>query len=630
MRNNYSILSYLLFLFIFLSCSDLKFVEPDSDLSHGWVVQAPANGINRLCSIDFSDDNHGWIVGNDSTILKTSDGGQSWEVEKSILGSIHIKVDFQSPDIGYIATQYGSILGTKDGGESWEVQYSEDDFWVNDFQFTDINHGWICGAVKNSDTSNWIGMLLKTSDGGEHWEEVIRTYDTVGQSIYGMSFLDSLHGFLTAQYVYGVMYTEDGGKTWDLREPLQGCFSDIQFFNDSVGFAYWLPGGVYGTLDGGKSWELKIGTGIILGMDFLDERTGWICGVGGYLAHTEDGGATWDICDTNYDNQFEEVRFFTKDHGWVVGEGGIILTTFDGGDSWESIVEPTINYLSTVKMSDKNHGFAAGKDGTVLFTQNGGDDWNLANTNTVRNLNSAVCAESYRWLITGDDGVLLESTDQGRNWMNITTGLDVNLKDIYVSSDNFWCVVGGKYIARTTNEGRNWKIDSVTFDLSNDQLMAVKFLNNEIGWSLSRYGEIYKTTNSAESWEELNNLYDSCFANDFYFINENHGFIVGDPITFYETTDGGRNWHWVMFEDFPFYSSAIEFTDSLNGMVIGYKNGIEKGVIYKTSDGGKTWDLVTDEIRNHLYDIDFVDGKRGWISGSNGMILHTTNGGLDF
>jgi photosystem II stability/assembly factor-like uncharacterized protein len=51
------------------------------------------------------------------------------------------------------------------------------------------------------------------------------------------------------------------------------------------------------------------------------------------------------------------------------------------------------------------------------------------------------------------------------------------------------------------------------------------------------------------------------------------------------------------------------------------------GKIFRSSDGAKTWVLQETNIREPLFDIDFVDTLHGWAVGNLGLILHTTDGG---
>ncbi|HYE73787.1 MAG TPA: hypothetical protein VEF04_10660, partial [Blastocatellia bacterium] len=73
----------------------------------------------------------------------------------------------------------------------------------------------------------------------------------------------------------------------------------------------------------------------------------------------------------------------------------------------------------------------------------------------------------------------------------------------------------------------------------------------------------------------------------------------------------------------PLY--AINFTDIKRGVAVG-----RDGVILKTSDGGKQWDVVRSPINTPLYGL-ALRGKKGTKSlvavGSRGVVLISNNNG---
>lgn len=67
---------------------------------------------------------------------------------------------------------------------------------------------------------------------------------------------------------------------------------------------------------------------------------------------------------------------------------------------------------------------------------------------------------------------------------------------------------------------------------------------------------------------------------------------------------------------------GTKFVDPDEGWVVG---GF--GTIFRTDDGGQTWQPQVSKTTEMLYDVDFVDDDRGWVVGRSGTILHTDDGG---
>jgi len=51
------------------------------------------------------------------------------------------------------------------------------------------------------------------------------------------------------------------------------------------------------------------------------------------------------------------------------------------------------------------------------------------------------------------------------------------------------------------------------------------------------------------------------------------------------------------------------------------------GMIARTRDGAKTWEVQKSGTLEHVFAVDFVDAVNGWAVGRSGLILHTTNAG---
>ncbi len=91
--------------------------------------------------------------------------------------------------------------------------------------------------------------------------------------------------------------------------------------------------------------------------------------------------------------------------------------------------------------------------------------------------------------------------------------------------------IGG--LSKTTNGGSNW------FAVINGSFESFYFLNPQTGWAVTRMASVAKTTNEGVNWKvktsEMNLVFKSVF-----FANENTGWIVGEKGTILRTTNGGK------------------------------------------------------------------------------------------
>jgi photosystem II stability/assembly factor-like uncharacterized protein len=110
--------------------------------------------ISTLNSIYFINSDTGFAVGN-GILLKTFDGGLTWSSETYPfnLSSIH----FPNANYGYVVGDGGKLLKTTDGGNTWNYMHSETTINLSGVFFTDSITGFIIGSA---------ATLLKTTNGG--------------------------------------------------------------------------------------------------------------------------------------------------------------------------------------------------------------------------------------------------------------------------------------------------------------------------------------------------------------------------------------------------------------------------------------------------------------------------------
>ncbi|MCB9068053.1 MAG: hypothetical protein H6629_09630 [Calditrichae bacterium] len=83
-----------------------------------WTHQN-GNTSRNLSGIDFVTDLVGWAVGDNGTIIMTTNKGITWE-SQTLGSSANLNaVDFQNDSIGWVCGDNGAVFSTVDGGNSW-------------------------------------------------------------------------------------------------------------------------------------------------------------------------------------------------------------------------------------------------------------------------------------------------------------------------------------------------------------------------------------------------------------------------------------------------------------------------------------------------------------------------------
>ncbi len=133
---------------------------------------------SKLNKVWFETDNHGWAIGNDSTILETKDGGESWDLRyfEGASEPLYDIIDLKRDEYMVVGRK-GSILISRDRGRNWErVENEISDFGFHFFSITRLkdNTLWVTGES---------GFVVRVSEDGETWEKFVSPYKG---SLFGM------------------------------------------------------------------------------------------------------------------------------------------------------------------------------------------------------------------------------------------------------------------------------------------------------------------------------------------------------------------------------------------------------------------------------------------------------------
>ncbi len=329
-----------------------------------------------------------------------------------------------------------------------------------------------------------------------------------------------------------ILFTNDGGITWQDRTPLAALVSSPA--NGLIATAYFGS-----SADAWVSYSDRLPTGS------QSQTVVWF---------TTDGGVSWDKSQPldfgGVPMEFRmpsDLGFLDTDNGWIMMHLGAgmshdyiaVFRTSDGGKTWQRILDP-----------DKNPDMmGCVKSGLTFNTLSSG------------------------WLATNCPGlmprlVFYHTTDGGATWENTNLPVPEGKAADYYAQSAIGC-----------------GIPKLDYSTARSLILTLQCTNFDSG---SHQSWIYATGDSGINWAQhplpLPN-------NDIMMLNPSEGFLVGsatlDPNAggaVYHTTDGGTNWS---LQTSTAWIGTPDFVDTQTGWVIAVHSQVR--ALVRSSDGGKTW-----------------------------------------
>jgi photosystem II stability/assembly factor-like uncharacterized protein len=301
-------------------------------------------------TIDPQNPNTLYVEDYISSICKSTDGGQSWNIAHIVSsggGSLNLHAVVVDP--GDSNTLYGlsyssGVMKSSDGGASWSV--------------TPLGGGpaWVTVAPTAAGPStvyaggDWRGVL-KSVDGGMTWarSNAGLTSNSIDSLAIDPQNPRNLYAGVNGA---GLFKTTDGARTWSAA-PISQVFYEVAVDPRNEGSVYaWDGDGVRKSVDGGQSWaqlSLPEDDAGSLAIDTRNPDNIYYFYATGYGYKSTDGGANWAklssfpgfISALATDPQSSGTLYA----GSVAGQSGAaaltyssgVLKSVDGGANWNGV-----------------------------------------------------------------------------------------------------------------------------------------------------------------------------------------------------------------------------------------------------------------------------------------------------
>ena len=204
-----------------------------------------------ITAISFVDENNGWAVGHDMTILNTTDAGKSWQIQnfEPEMDTPLLDVWFKDANNGYAVGGRGNFMWTTDGGTVWNLK----EVWTDDELVPDA-HIFAIKEAPNGDLYMVaeVGTLFRSKDMGETWETLDSPYRG---SFFGVAFPTNDRAIAYAM-LGNAGVSEDDGESWQsIESGVNKSLLTSYVSADGTLVLAGMSGAVIVSKDGGKSFE---------------------------------------------------------------------------------------------------------------------------------------------------------------------------------------------------------------------------------------------------------------------------------------------------------------------------------------------------------------------------------------
>lgn len=523
----------------------------------GRVIGRPPGSVDLL-AMDFADPRHGALAIQHSpcprkrcaAFLATDDGGQTWRTRST--GIVFVDLSFVSPALGFGVDGAGTLFSTRDGGRHWAARATGAGR-VYRVDFTDAQHGWLLA-----------GGLYRTVTGGAAWIHLPFRCGP-NQLIGRLSFVDRKTGFLLCQVMNGpfavTLYrSDDGGVSWRRIAVVDPMAHAVGAF------------------------------------DFLSSRIGYVSAGFGNLLDTTDGGHTFrQVPGTPFEG-VGETSWFRPRIGFV-STRTVLMRTDNAGNTWRQIY-PAAKSRGAISFAASGAGVGAATDwspAAILQTANG-IDWRQVAQLPATTIDGLVRTSTGTvWAVAASiDGAdfqvhLYRSIDNGRHWRQMLR---------VPGGGGFLSFAGSRlgFLATTTpfrfyvttNGGSAWSRRSESRRTWNDE-----YVSASSGWAFGSGGILLHTDDAGNHWRRIAVRIAGIRLTSVYTVGRRHVWITGTNCTaipcvpvILRSVDDGMRWTLIRFH----HAFAVDGFDWVTPH-LGYV--VDNGGLYRTSDGGITWRIVT-------------------------------------
>ncbi len=690
-----------------------------------WKFSNPQQFGFTVLDVDFFDNNTALAVGSDGGIAKTTDGGSNWTygpftfygadnvITKSSFNDVH----FVTSNIAYAVGSGGAMAKTTDAGASWSfitTPLFARGRNINTVWFVNKDTGYIGGQHNTPDS---LPKVYFTRNGGTTWDSMaapiggksrigyvanpnypptLEDVTAKDKEILRIEFNNSVgyvvgSGLSTYARIPSVTSTvtctattttvsgsHHASLVWKLSN---GVLTDYSTSKERLGYTGIPTTAITCT---SKFGSLQNQTQSYRAINIINDSTLLMMSFNNNIVlkiHTGKNDSTLNVGSGLYERGTYEVLNFpfppnsipipnpqvllasnpyqikraSNGKLFAAGNFGLMWTSVDTGKNWvkEYSLPQGKNYSSfatwALDIAPNGKFLSMGQNGVVADSIPG-STWksNYVTVPASAGYSKVDFADCANGMAAGSSNITV-TRDGGKTW--IDRGRPDFAASFYSINGMTFPTVNKAYFA-VSNGTLYFSADTaITLDpvladplmqmndvttVGNDSIWAIGYSSFAVA-SASRTSKVFRSTNAGATWSTYSGFSVGTLAQnltDIEFPTSLIGYAAGNRDTIYKTTDGGVTWNKLPLP-YPGVTPQIQYRDmyALDANTVFLVGiGFPRKVVIKTTDGGATWTDITGNITTvypvgNLTGIMMHDVNNGYVVGPGGALLITNNGG---
>lgn len=413
----------------------------------------------------------------------------------------------------------------------------------------------------------------------------------------------------------GIYITQDDGKTWEQRGPIDGLVSQV--VHDPNRGNVLIAGTVHGifrSTDLGKTWlgpsyESESIASIIIAPS--DPSRVYFTTYSGLLYRSYDNGANWDLVYKSPTQDIIIVQVDPLDSNTLylgTNKSGLLKST-DSGITWNNLGLPDISITSIfIPTSAPNIIYVGATNLAGMYvSENGGhswQNWGVLSDNVLSFAEDK--SEPGTIIVTAKNRGLLKTRDEGQTWMEM--GLDrprlvpsfeiANIVELSDKSGHFLARAYDTGLIESFDGGVSWSPVSSNVNLMGQTIRDIQTdsKNTKKVYISLQGGAIYFSPDAGLSWRSItNNLPIEGYAP--VAIADNIIYAGASNQGVWKKEESSDLWQRTGMARGAFVKLKVDA--SKNAHVYALK---ESGILYKSIDSGLTWTDIYSNVRDFALD----------------------------